>query len=56
MKAIPCTLYTNSPLTGHMYAPIKCKSIREALKIAKKSGSPYRIEVKGKTVRTGWFA
>ena len=54
MKPIRCTLKMNSPLNGYEYQPIECNSISEALRIAERQGSPYRIYVKGKLVRKGW--
>ena len=55
MKAIPCVLITNSPLTGYEFTPQKCNSIRQALTLAKYFGFPYRIEVNGQVIRKGWY-
>ncbi len=54
-KAIPCTLIINAPKTGHIFTPIECDSINQALTIAKEWGFPYRIFSKsGALLRRGW--
>lgn len=42
-KKRPCLVVMNAHLTGHIFAPIECKSITEAKKIGNESGFPYRI-------------
>ena len=53
MKAQPCKLVMNTRW-GYVMHPVECKSIREALRIAKEDGMAYRIFVGGKLVKSGW--
>ena len=39
---------------GREFAPMKCKSINEALKLAEEWNMPYRIFVGGKCIKKGW--
>lgn len=40
---------------GYCMQLIKCKSIAEAIRIAKEREMAFRIFVNGKCVRTGWY-
>ena len=54
--AKPCRLVMNGHRTGYIFTPIECRSVSEALKIARESGFPYRIfDMSGKLIRQGWF-
>ena len=55
-KGIPteCEIVFNSPLTGKVFNPIKCKSINEALKLASEWNMPYNIFVGGECIKSGW--
>lgn len=54
-KKIPCTVICNASLTGYIFKPVKCDSIRAGLRYAKDMGMPYRLYVNGKLARRGWF-
>ena len=55
-KPIRCTLIMNASRTGHIFLPIDCGSINEAIKTAKDYGFPYRIyREDGKLIRKGRF-
>ncbi len=55
MKAIPCKIVFDTQW-GHTTQPIECKSISEALRLAKDTGEIYRIFSKdGKLLRRGWY-
>lgn len=55
-KGMPteCEIVFNSPLTGKVFDPIKCKSVNEALKLAKEWDMPYNIFVGGEFIKSGW--
>lgn len=40
---------------GYCMQLIKCKSIAEAIRMAKEREMAFRIFVNGKCVRTGWY-
>lgn len=40
---------------GYCMTPIKCKSIVEAIRLAKQKEMAFRIFVDGKCVKTGWY-
>ena len=54
MKAIPCTIIFNTKW-GYIMQPIKCESIRAALRLAEDCGMIFRIFVNGKCIRRGWY-
>ncbi len=55
--AKPCKLVMNGHKTGYIFTPIECRSIAEAIKIARECAFLYRIfDMDGKLVRQGWFA
>lgn len=54
MKAIKCKLVMNTRW-GYICHPIECKSIREAIRIAREEEMAYRIFVDGKCIKSGWF-
>ncbi len=49
----PCEIVFNTPW-GRELSPIECKSINEALKLAKEYNMPYRIFVGGECIKSGW--
>ena len=55
MKPMTCTLIMNGAKDGYEFRPMRCKSIREALRIAKEWGCPYRIYVGTQLIRKGWI-
>ena len=54
MKAIPCEIVFNTKW-GYCIQPVKCKSIREGLRLAKEIGMAFRIFVGNKCVKSGWY-
>lgn len=52
-KAKPCKIVFNTKW-GYCMSPIECKSIAEAIRIAKKEEMAFRIFVDGKCVKSGW--
>ena len=48
-----CELVLNTR-SGHTMTPMQCKSINEALRLAKEYNMPYRIFVGGKCIKSGW--
>lgn len=54
MKAIKCKLVMNTRW-GYCMQPIECKSISEAIRIAREEEMVYRIFVDGKCIKSGWF-
>ena len=54
MKAIKCKLVLNTRW-GYCMPPIECKSINEAIRIAREEEMAYRIFVDGKCIKNGWF-
>lgn len=56
MKAKPCIIHFNSPLNGYCFKPIECKSISEAINLAKEKEYPYRLyDNEGNLFRKGWI-
>lgn len=54
-KPIPCTIVFNTKW-GYVMQPRQCKSIREALRLAKEEGMAYRIfDMQGNQIRQGWI-
>lgn len=53
MKKRECTLICNTKW-GYCLAEMKCKSIRQAVRMAKEMEMAYRVFVDGKCVRRGW--
>lgn len=53
-KAKECTIICNTKW-GFCMTPVKCKSIREALRYAKETGMAYRIFIDDKCVKSGWL-
>lgn len=53
-KAKECTIIFNTKW-GYCMTPVKCASIREALRRAKETGMAYRICIDGECIRNGWF-
>ena len=54
MKAKPCEIVFNTKW-GYTMQPIKCKSIAEAIRLAKSEEMAFRIFVENKCVKTGWY-
>lgn len=54
MKSIKCKLVFNTR-NGYCMQPIECKSIAEAIRIARDEEMAYRIFVDGKCIKQGWF-
>lgn len=50
----PCTIIFNTR-NGYTMQPIQCKSIAEAIRLAKEEGMAFRIFVDGKCVKSGWY-
>ncbi len=54
-KPIPCTIIFNGPADGYIFAPIDCKSISSAMRLAEEWGFPFRLyDRNGKLLRRGW--
>lgn len=53
-KAKPCEIVFNTKW-GYCMTPIECKSITEAIRIAKEEGMAFRLFVGGKCVKSGWY-
>lgn len=54
MKAKPCKIVFNTKW-GYCMTPIECKSIAEAIRLAKEEEMAFRIFVNGKCVKSGWY-
>jgi len=54
MKGKKCEIVFNTRW-GYTMQPIACKSISEAIRLAKQTEMAYRIKVKGKTIKSGWI-
>lgn len=52
-KAKECSVICNTRW-GYCMQPVKCKSIRAAVRHAKETGMAYRVMVDGKCVKHGW--
>lgn len=53
-KAKPCEIVFNTKW-GHCMTPIECKSIAEAISLAKEKEMAFRIIINGKRVKSGWY-
>lgn len=49
-----CTLLLNTKW-GYVLKPVCCKSIKEAIDIARETGLAYRIFVNGELKKSGWI-
>ena len=50
----PCKIIFNTKW-GYCMTPVKCKSIAEAIRLAKETQMAYRIFCGGKCIKRGWY-
>ena len=53
-KSKPCKIIFNTKW-GYCITPIECKSILEAIRLAKETEMAFRIFINGKCVKSGWY-
>lgn len=53
-KTKPCKIIFNTKW-GYCMTPTDCKSIAEAIRLAKEVGMAFRIFIDGKCVKSGWY-
>ena len=53
-KAKPCEIVFNTKW-GCIFQPIRCRSVSEALGLARERKEAFRIFIRNKMVKRGWY-